>query len=159
MNSVLVVACKVLLVFFALGILVVQLFILPRLANESLELFPEVGFLYAPLLYLLEFVTVLADVVIVCLWMLLSRITRGIIFASDSLRLVNVIVGCFLATAAVFIVIFCIFQFGINAGGPSVFLGSLGGAGASIFAALVLLVMRGLLRTAIQQQDYLAEVV
>ena len=95
MNRVLIVASQVLLALFALGILVVQGVVLPMAAQQSLETFPEVDFLYLPLLYSLEFVLLLADVVILCLWMLLARVWAGTIFSDSSFRLVNVIVGCF----------------------------------------------------------------
>jgi hypothetical protein len=159
MNRTLIAACMVLLVFFALGVLVLQGVILPTAAQQSLETFPEVDFLYAPLLYSLEFVLLLADVIIVCLWMLLSRIWAGTIFTPSSFGLVNVIVSCFALAAAVFVALLFVFLFGIRAGGPGVVLGLLAGAGGALFAALVLLVMRGLLQTATQQQAYLAEVV
>jgi hypothetical protein len=159
MNRTLIAACMVLLVFFALGVLVLQGVILPTAAQQSLEMFPEVDFLYAPLLYSLEFVLLLADVIIVCLWMLLSRIWAGTIFTPSSFGLVNVIVSCFALAAAVFVALLFVFLFGIRAGGPGVVLGLLAGAGGALFAALVLLVMRGLLQTATQQQAYLAEVV
>ena len=159
MNRVLIVASQILLVLFALGILVVQGVVLPMAAQQSREMFPEVDFLYAPLLYSLEFVLLLADIIIVCLWMLLARIWAGTIFSDSSFRLVNVIVGCFAVAAVVFIALLWVVQFGIRAGGPGVVLSLLAGAGGAAFAALVLLIMRGLLRTATQQRNYLEEVV
>jgi hypothetical protein len=158
-NRALIVGCQVLLVIFALGILVIQGFVLPQAALQSAELFPEVDYLYLPLLYTFEFVLLLADVVIVCLWMLLTRIWSGTIFTDSSFRLVNIIVTCFAVAAAVFLGVFCVFMFGIQAGGPGVILGLLAGTTGAMFAALVLLVMRGLLRTATQHEAYLAEVV
>lgn len=159
MNRVLIVASQILLALFALGILAVQGAMLPMAAQQSLQTFPEVDFLYAPLLYSLEFVLLLADIIIVCLWMLLARIWAGTIFSDSSFRLVNVIVACFAVAAVIFIALLWVFLFGIRAGGPGVVLGLLAGAGGATFAALVLLVMRGLLRTATQQRNYLEEVV
>ena len=159
MNRVLIVASQILLVLFALGILVVQGVVLPMAAQQSREMFPEVDFLYAPLLYSLEFVLLLADIIIVCLWMLLARIWAGTIFSDSSFRLVDAIVSCFAIAAVVFIALLWVFLFGIRAGGPGVVLGLVAGAGGATFAALVLLVMRGLLRTATQQRAYLEEVV
>ena len=159
MNRTLIVACMVLLGLFAIGLLAVQGIVLPTAAAQSLEQFPEVDYLYAPLLYSLEFVLLLGDVIIVCLWMLLSRIWAGTIFTASSFRLVNIIVACFTLAAVIFVVLLFVFLVGIRAGGPGVVLGLLAGAGGTLFAALVLLVMRGLLRTATQQQAYLAEVV
>lgn len=159
MNRALIVACMALLAFFALGLLAVQGIVLPIAAAQSAEQFPEVDFLYAPLLYSLEFVLLLGDVIIACLWMLLARIWAGTIFTDSSFRLVNVIVGCFAIASGVFGALLLVFLVGIRAGGPGVVLGLFAGAGGTLFAALVLLVMRGLLRTATQQQAYLAEVV
>ena len=159
MRRVPIIASQVLLVGFALGILAAQLAFLPMTAQQFADMAPELDYLHAPMLYSLELVLVLADVVIVCLWMLLSRISAGTIFSDSSFRLVNAIVASFAGAALILLGIFVALFFVVQEGGPGIFLALLAGIGGTAFAALVLLVMRGLLRTATQQHDYLAEVV
>lgn len=154
-----ILALRVLLVLVFLVLLLGQLVVVPTFAMETGTAFPEVAFLAAPY-------TVIAAAGIGCVqvglfstWVLLSMVERGAFFSEKAFRWVNVIIG-----AAIVLTILTVFA-GVHllavvrVGGPGVFLAvsAAGIAGASI--VLLMVVMRGLLRSATTLENELADVV
>jgi hypothetical protein len=85
----------------------------------------------------------------VCVWMLLTRVRRGSIFAESSFRFVNVIIGAILVAAALTFVLAAVLAPGEIAPGV---VALIGGAGVVLCGmALLVGVMKALLRQAIER--------
>jgi hypothetical protein len=159
MNRLTVLALRVLLVLMFLGALLGQLWFILQFAADMARVFPEVSFLAVPYSILAIATVACAQLVFVALWALLSRVRRGAIFTERAFRWVDaIIVAGTVATAITFGVE--IHMLGVVDVGPPA-LGILLTGVVIVGAAFVLLmlVMRGLLRTATTLQDELAEVV
>ncbi|MGV8886343.1 MAG: DUF2975 domain-containing protein [Microbacteriaceae bacterium] len=159
MNRIFVYICMALVFVLAAGVLLMQLVILPSYAAEMAAYFPEVAYLHYPFLVAFQVILGLFDVILFALWMLLTKVAIGSIFSASAFRYVDLIVVCFSVSAVILAVILGIMLFGIRAGGPGVVFGLMGGIAGATFAAVVMLVMRGLLTKATQNETYLAEVV
>lgn len=87
----------------------------------------------------------------VCVWMLLTKVRRGSIFQSASFRYVDVIVGAVAAAALLAFVLAALLAPGEVAPGM---VALIGGAGLVLSGmALLVVVMKALLRQAIERED------
>lgn len=150
---------KVFIVLLILAGLLVQAVILPLQASVSAERFAEVAFLQAPVLTLCVLFVLCAQVVLGCVWILLSLVGRDAIFSARAFKYVDIMIGALLVAPVLAIAAFLSIVLTANAGHPSLFLLTLSACLACIALALVLVVMRGLLVKASAQESYLAEVV
>lgn len=159
MKQSVILALRVLLVLVFLVLLGGQLYVIPAFASVSANDFPEIAFLAGPY-------TVIAIVGIACVqiglfatWVLLSMVERGAIFSEHAFRWVNVIIGAAIALTILTLFTGVHLLFVVQVGGPGVLLAvaAAGIAGASII--LLMVVMRGLLRSATMLENELAEVV
>jgi hypothetical protein len=159
MNRLTVLALRVLLVLLFLGGLLAQTWFIPQFAVHMAGVYPEVSFLAVPYAALSIAIVACGQLVFIALWVLLSRVRRGAIFTERAFRWVDlIIVAGSVATAFVFAIE--IHLLGIVDVGPpalGVLLTGVVIAGAAF--VLLMLVMRGLLRSATTLQDELAEVV
>lgn len=154
-----IVALRVLLILLFLGAVLAQTAIIPVLAAQEAARWPEVAHLAAPYATLVISAIACAEVALVALWMLLSMVSRGAIFTERAFRWVDVIIYAALAATVLTIAAPAHLLGAVGVGGPGVVLvlGTAAIAGASF--VLLMLVMRGLLRTATTLESELAEVV
>lgn len=150
---------KVFIVLLALAGLLVQAVILPLQASQSAYLFPEAAFLQAPILTLCILFVLCGQVVLACVWVLLSLVRDAVIFTAPAFRYVDIMIGALIVAPILAVVAFFVIVVTANAGPPALFLLTAGAALGCITLALVLVVMRSLLVLASAQQSYLAEVV
>ena len=160
MSRLAILALRILLVLVALGLVFAQVVVIPIASLEFGEAFGSqpVGVFYA--------VTGIAlvacvEVTLVAIWVLLSMVRRGAIFGERAFLWVDVIIGAGIAATVIAIVNACHLYFVVeprlDAPGIIVLAGT-GVLGAASFVALMV-VMRGLLRSATALQGELAEVV
>ena len=159
MTSLTIAASKALIAVLLVGAVTIQTIIIPVLANEMAMVHPEVDYLQIPITVLAVLVLAGFEVVLLCIWKLLSMVHEDSIFSGRSFRYVNIIVGALLTVAVLLIAILVVLMLLAQAGGPGVMLALLAGIAGSTAVALVVVVMRGLLKKATQQQSYLTEVV
>ena len=158
MTSLTIAASKALIAVLLVGAVTIQTVIIPVLANEMAGVYPEVDNLQIPITVLAVLVVACIDVVLLCIWKLLSMVHEDSIFSRKSFRYVNMIVGALLTVAALLITILVVLMLVAQAGGPGVMLSLLAGIAGSTAVALVVMVMCGLLKKASQQESYRAEV-
>lgn len=158
-------ALRAVLVLLLAGSVFVQAVMVPLLAIDMKELNPEYAYLRTPILVLMVLGVVAAQVVLVCVWRLVTMVRRGTVFSHAAFRYVDVVTAAIVAAAVL------MFAFGFllapgEAVPPGVVL-LIGGAGLAILGvALVVLVLRMLLAQAVardaeaaQMQAELAEVI
>lgn len=150
---------KVFIALLGLAALFVQTVLLPLQAAESAAMFPEAAFLQTPILVLGILFVLCGQVVLGCVWVLLSLVGEGAIFSTRAFKYVDAMIGALVVAPVPAIAAFVVIVVTANAGPPGLFLGALGVALACGALALVLVVMRGLLVKASEQARYLAEVV
>lgn len=159
MNESAIVLLRAFLVTIFLGALLGQIVIVPSYASESATAFPEVAFLAAPYALVVIIAIACLEVMLLAIWVLLSRVQRDEIFNSQAFRWVNVIIWS--AAAATLLVLFLgIHLLGVmQVGGPGVLLTVGGVAVCGTAFVLLMVVMRGLLLSATVMGSELAEVV
>jgi hypothetical protein len=130
------------------GSLVVQTVITPLLWIDLID---------TPAWFRVSFVVIVVlgvasmQVFAVCVWMLLTKVRRGSIFQPSSFRLVNVIIGA-MAAAALLILAFA-FVLAPSAIAPGVVALVCGAALVMAGVALLVVVMKALLRQAIEREN------
>lgn len=149
-------------IFIALIIaagLFVQLIILPVQASESAAASPDLEFLRVPLLVIGVLFVLCGQIVVSCVWVLLSLIRKEAIFSRRAFKYVDIMIGALLAGAALIFLALLTMELTADAGEPGLFVLALGVAFGCAALALVIFVMRGLLVKASEQAHYLDEVV
>lgn len=154
-----IVLSRIFLVLVALAGLFVQVVLLPIQATESAAEFPEVDFLRIPILILGILFVVCGQVVVVCVWALLSLVRHDAIFSNRAFKFVDTMIGSLAVAAAIVIATLLIFEVTADAGPPGLFVLAIGVAMGCAALALVLVVMRSLLVKASEQAQFLEEVV
>ncbi|MET1052078.1 MAG: DUF2975 domain-containing protein [Mycetocola sp.] len=147
-----------LVLLFCAG-LFVQTVILPIQAAESAAAYPELDFLRLPILIMGLLFVVCGQVVVVCVWVLLSLVRHDAIFTERAFRYVDVMIVSLLAAAALIVVALVTLEVTADAGPPGLFVLGLGVAFGCAALGLVVFVMRSLLVKASEQARYLDEVV
>lgn len=143
-----------------LGCLIVQLWIIPKLASEAGTIFPPTGVTVWVVAGIVMAGIACVEIVLVCTLLLLRMVTRKSIFSSaTATRIVDVVIGSIVLATALAVTLFVIFVWVLDETPPGLALlcmcaTILGGA-----LALLVVVMRQLLRTASSLHDELAEVV
>src|SRR5450759_2167413 len=149
---------RVALVVLLFGTVLVQV-LLPVLASEEGRIFPEVAYLVVPYSVAGILFIGCGQVVLLVLSRLLSIVDRRVIFSRRALRLVDVITAC-AAVATVLSAGVMIHMLGFvpGGGGPIIYLLAACIAGGLAFM-LLMVVMRGLLESAIADRTELDEVI
>ena len=161
MRSTVIVPLRVLIVLLLLGCLFAQVLVIPGLAAVTVEGVatpPEVAALLVPLVTAGVLFVACAEVSLVCIWMLLSKVRSGRIFNGSAFRQVDVVIGA-LATATLLIAVVLGILAPIGGPPPIVALMLVGALLGGVTLTLVVVVMRGLLRQATTLERDLAEVV
>jgi hypothetical protein len=153
-----VMGCKAVIVLIGVIAVLGQAVVVPLMAAEAAEAFPEVAYLRIPGIVGCVAVIACVEVALVCVWRLLSMVARESVFSPAAFRPVDVIVGCVLAATVLLVAAFAILA-AARALSPGMMImlvaGAVGGAGLT----LLMVVMRGLLRKAAGLEQDLAEVI
>jgi len=149
---------RVALVVLLLGTVLAQV-LLSVFASEEGRIFPEVAYLVVP--YSVAGILFIAcgQVVLLVVWRLLSLVDGGVIFTRRALRWVDVITACAaIATVLSAGVLIHMLGFVPGGGGPTIYYLAACVAGGLAFV-LLMVVMRGLLESAIDDRTELDEVI
>lgn len=148
MGKLTVLALRAVLVALLAGSVFVQTVMVALLVADLKELDPDLAYLRTviPVIMVLGIVTV--QVVLVCVWRLVTMVRRGTVFSPAAFRYVHIVIGAIVAAAAL------IFALGFalapgDAAAPGIVL-LIGGAGVAVLGvALVVVVLRMLLAQAV----------
>ncbi|CAL9380729.1 DUF2975 domain-containing protein [Streptomyces griseomycini] len=148
MGQLTVLALRAVLATLLAGSVFVQAVMVPLLASDLEGLDPDYAYLRVPFLLIVLLGVVAAQVVLVCVWRLVTMVRRGTVFSHAAFRYVHIVIGAFVAAALL------VFTLGVllapgEAVAPGVVL-LLGGVGLAVLGvALVVLVLRMLLAQAV----------
>ena len=149
---------RVALVVFLLGTVLVQA-LLPVFASEEGRIFPEVAYLVVPYSAAAILFVGCGQVALLAVWRLLSMVNGGVIFTRRAVRWVDAIAACaVVATVLSAGVLIHMLGFVPGGGGPMVYYLTACVAGGLAFA-LLMVVMRGLLVSAIADRTELDETI
>ena len=149
---------RVVLVVLLLGTVFAQVLV-PVFASEVGTTFPEVAYLVVPYSVAAILFIGCGQVALLVVWRLLSLVDRGVIFTRRALRWVDVITACAaVATVLSAGVLIHMLGFVPGGGGPTIYYMAACLAGGLAFV-LLMVVMRGLLVSAIADRTELDEVI
>jgi hypothetical protein len=149
---------RVALVVLLLGSVLAQVLV-PVYASQVGTTFPEVAYLVVPYSVAAILFIACGQVALLAVWRLLSLVDRGVIFTRPALRWVDAITACgAVATVLSAGVWVHMIVFVPGGGGPMSYYLAACVAGALAFT-LLMVVMRGLLESAIADRTELAEVI
>lgn len=148
MGKVAVHALRAVLVALFGGSLFVQLVMMPLLAVDLRGLAPEYAYLRVPLIVIMVLGVVMAQIVLVCVWRLVSMVRRGTVFSPAAFRYVHIIIGADVAAALLTFALAVVLAPG-EAIAPGIVLLICGATVAILGVALVVLVLRMLLAQAV----------
>ena len=148
---------RVVLVILLIGSVLAQILV-PVVASRSAGIFPEVEYLVIP--YSVAGILAIAcvQVALLIVWRLLSMVDGGVIFTRRALRWVDGIIAC-----AVVATVLCagplIHLLAVHGGGPGILVGLAACLAGGLAFVLLMVVMRGLLVSAIADRTELDEVI
>lgn len=159
MNTAAISLLRVTLVLIFIGALLGQVWVVPAFVAESVFAFPEVKLLAVPYSITVILGIACVQVALLAIWRLLAMVERKEIFSHAAFRWVDVIIwSAAIATAlALFLGIHLLGV--MQLGGPGVLLACAGATICGTGFALLMIVMKGLLRGATILEDEMAEVV
>jgi hypothetical protein len=158
MNQLTTAVLRMLLVAMIALLLVAQVFALPATASSWAQQFPDLAWLRVPGLFVAIAFIVCVQVVLACLWRMLGFIRSDGPFSSRSLRYITVVV-VFIVIADLLIGVALVLLAAAHAANPSVLLLGCFGMVVGAGLALLVVVLRELLRRALELQHDLSEVV
>ena len=148
MGTLTVLALRTVLALVLAGSVFVQVVMVPLLASDLDELNPDHAYLRTPLLVFAVLGIVTIQVVLVCVWRLLTMVRRGTVFSDAAFRYVDVVIGAVAAASLLTFGLGVVLAPG-EAVAPGVVL-LVGGAAVLVAGiALIVLVMRMLLAQAV----------
>ncbi|WP_175407594.1 DUF2975 domain-containing protein [Streptomyces sp. TRM64462] len=156
MGQLTVLALRAVLVVLAAGSLFVQGVMVPLLAGDMKGLDADVAHLRTPVLVMVVLGVVALQVVLVCVWRLVTMVRRGTVFSHAAFRYVDTVTGAFVAAALL------VFAFGVvlapgEAVAPGIVL-LIGVLGLAVLGvALIVLVLRMLLAQAVARDTQAAQ--
>lgn len=148
MGKLAVLALRAVLVALFAGSVFVQAVMVPLIAVDLEDLGADLAYLRTPFLVITVLGVVTVEVVLVCVWRLVTMVRRGTVFSHSAFRYVEVVIGAIVAAALL------VFALGVLlAPGEAVPPGMVllvGGAGLGVLGvALIVFVLRMLLAQAI----------
>ena len=152
-------ALRALLAVLVAGGLVAQAWFFPGLAGELAEAYPELAWLRWPILGAVVVIIVGVQVAVVALWRLLSMVDSDSVFSPDAFKWVNVVIGAAILDTALVLGIWALLSFGARANPPGLMLAELALVVCGAVFALLMAVMKGLLRKASMLTVELSEVI
>ncbi|MEA5116619.1 MAG: DUF2975 domain-containing protein [Propionicimonas sp.] len=150
---------RVLLAGLMLGTLAAQLWFFPVLAAEQARAFPELDWLRWPMLTLVILVLIGVQTALVAIWVLLSMVEDDSVFSPAAFRWVDLLCAMALADTVLVLATDALLSFGAHANPPALHLGLLALAVCGTAFALLMGVMKGLLRKASTLTAELSEVI
>lgn len=139
---------RAVLVALLAGSVFVQTVMVPLLAIDLNGLDPAYAYLRTPFLVITVLGVVTIQVVLVCVWRLVTMVRRGTVFSHAAFRYVDVVIGAVVAAALLLFALGVVLAPG-EAVPPGIVL-LIGGAGLAVLGvALVVLVLRMLLAQAV----------
>ncbi len=157
MHSTVTVALKALLVVMILIMLAGQIWVIPGVAAQTARQYPEFAYLQLPGTVIAITFLLCVQLALVCVWRLLSLVRASSIFSPDAFKWVDVILALVIAATLLILTSFITLT-AVGISSPANVLCILGVILGSGFALLVV-VLRGLLRKASQLEQDLSEVV
>jgi hypothetical protein len=158
MNGLAIGLLRIALVVVLLGSVLAQV-LMPVFASEVGTNFPEVAYLVVPYSMAAILFIGCGQVALLVVWRLLSLVSGGVIFTRRSERWVDLITGCAaVATVLSAGVLIHMLGFVPGGGGPAIYYLAACVAGGLAFM-LLMVVMRGVLESAIADRNELAEVI
>ncbi|OEJ43247.1 ABC transporter [Streptomyces agglomeratus] len=148
MGKLTVLALRAVLVVLLAGSVFVQAVMVPLLAVDLNGLDPDFAYLRTPLLVIIVLGIVTVQVVLVCVWRLVTMVRRGTVFSPAAFRYVHVVIGAMVAAALVVFALAVILAPG-EAVAPGIVLLICGVVVAILGVALIVLVLRMLLAQAV----------
>jgi len=158
MRSPLIAVTKALIVVLFASVAVCQVWAVPTIAAGIARTAPEFAHLEAPGVVLVGALLACAQVVLVCVWRLLTLVSRDSVFDAHSFRWVDAIIAA-VGAAGVIVVVGMAVIGEAQAGSPFLALTGTIALITIVGLALVILVMRKLLRQATVLRQDMAEVV
>ena len=155
MTNVSILILRILIAIMFLGMVTLQVLIFPMAAAQTAAAEPEVSYLQLPFTVLLDLVALGAEVILACIWALLSLVKAGSIFNRGAFRFVNIIVGALTGMGTILFGIFLYLTLILDANPPVIALALLGGITGCFALALLMVVMRGLLRQATDMDEFM----
>ncbi|WP_327677122.1 DUF2975 domain-containing protein [Streptomyces sp. NBC_00467] len=165
MGKLTVLALRAVLVGLLAGSVFVQAVMVPLLAIDMESLDADVAHLRTPFLVITVLGIVTVQVVLVCVWRLVTMVRRGTVFSDAAFRYVHIVIGAIVAAALLLFALGVVLAPG-EAVPPGIVLLLGGGVMATLGVALIVLVLRMLLAQAVardveaaRMQAELAEVI
>jgi len=148
MGTLTLLALRIVLALVLVGSVFVQVVMVPLLASDLDELNADHAYLRTPLLVFAVVGIATIQVVLVCVWRLLTMVRRGTVFSDAAFRYVDVVIGAITAASLLTFALGVVLAPG-EAVAPGVVL-LVGGAAVLVAGiALIVLVMRMLLAQAV----------
>ena len=157
MQNFLIASLRAVVTVIMLGLLGAQVVVFPLAADEAARTFPEVAWLRWPLLSVVIVGLALAQVALGCLEALLTMIQRDTIFTPRALRPLTAIIALIVADTVAVTGINVYLSVGLQANPPGIFLGLAALTVTGVAAALLVGVLRGLVRRAIGLRTQVAQ--
>lgn len=146
MGKLTVLALRIVLAVLLAGTLFLQAVMVPLLANDLGG--PEASAVRAPVIVIVVLGIIAAQVILVCVWCLLTMARRGTVFSSAAFRYVDVVIWAVAAGAVLMFGLGAVLAPGEQvAPGVVLLIGGMGVAIAGV--ALIVLVLRALLAQAV----------
>lgn len=158
MNRATIVPLKALIVVMIGIILASQVFVVPGVAESTAHIYPEFAYLKLPGIVVAVAFLFCVELALVCVWRLLSLVRTGTIFSRDAFKWVDAILLLVIVATVIILGAFIALQIAGVGSGPVMVICILGVIVGSGFALLVV-VLRRLLRQASQLEHDLSEVV
>jgi Protein of unknown function (DUF2975) len=158
MHQITIVSLKSLIAVLLALLVLCQVVVVPVIAAEMAERLPPLAYLQWPGVVAAAFFVLCLQAALVCVWRLLTLAREGIIFNIRAFAYVDVILGAIIAATLIVVATLGVLTTA-GAASPSIALLCVLGIVIGAVLALLVVVMRGLLRQASQLESDLAEVV
>jgi len=158
MHQITIVSLKSLIAALLALLLACQVVVVPVIAAEMADRLPPLAFLQWPGIIAAGIFVLCLQAALICVWRLLTLAREGIIFNPKAFGYVDVILAAIIVATVIVIVTLALLT-AVGAASPSIALLSVLGIVIGAVLALLVVVLRGLLRQASQLESDLAEVV
>ncbi|PXY29093.1 DUF2975 domain-containing protein [Prauserella sp. PE36] len=148
MGKLTVLALRAVLAVLLAGSVFVQTVMVTLLARDLESLDPDYAYLRTPILVIVVLGIVTIQVVLVCVWRLVTMVRRGTVFSHASFRYVHIVIGAIVAGALLVFALAVVLAPG-EAVAPGIVLLLCGAVVAILGVALTVLVLRMLLAQAV----------